>query len=120
LYLQFLDLYGNPTYVRPERVDALRGIPVTFEGRPCAGTLLVMTNRETFRVRGHVDTIHDALVAWHTENEPKAPFSSTAVSLRSQWLNPVRVEPGCPDVVDCVRRPSVNVSSAPVDADNTL
>ncbi|MGZ6199159.1 MAG: hypothetical protein ACXWNL_16105 [Vulcanimicrobiaceae bacterium] len=70
MYLQFLDLYGNPVYVRPERVDALRGVSTLWEGKPRAATLIVMTNRETFRVRGLVDVVHDAIVAWHKERTP--------------------------------------------------
>jgi hypothetical protein len=71
LYLQFLDLYGNPIYLRPERVDALRGIATTWNGTPRAATLIVMTNRETFRVRGHVDTVKDGIEAWLDANTPK-------------------------------------------------
>jgi hypothetical protein len=66
LFLQFLDLYGNPVYVRPERVDALRGIAVTHEGRPKAGTLIVLTNREAFRVRDQVDMVMVAIEAAST------------------------------------------------------
>lgn len=71
MYLQFLDLYGNPVYLRPERVDALRGVAVTWDGKPRAATLILMTNRETFRVRGLVDVVHDAIVAWHNEQALK-------------------------------------------------
>lgn len=78
MFLQFLDLYGNPVYVRPERIEALRGVAVTWEGRPKAATLIVMTNRETFRVRGLVDAVHDAIVAWHEANTPKLVLGDPA------------------------------------------
>lgn len=64
LFLQFTDLYGQPVYVRPERVDAVKGIKVVRKivdtdvdvVRPRVdyeeGSLIVLTNRETFRVRG--------------------------------------------------------------------
>lgn len=87
MYLQFLDLYGNPIYVRPERVDALRGVAEAWEGSRRAATLIVMTNRDTFRVRGHVDTIKDGIEAWHAERT---------------------LAQCCPEVTDCRHRPSAN------------
>ena len=45
----------------------LGGISVMWEGQPRAGTLIVLENRETFRVRGHVDTVKDSIEAWHAE-----------------------------------------------------
>lgn len=67
MFLQFLDLYGNPVHVRPELVAALRGIAVTWEGKPRAATLILMNNRETFRLRGDVDAIRDGIYAWMLE-----------------------------------------------------
>lgn len=78
MFLQFLDLYGNPVYVRPERVDGLRGVSVSWEGKPRAATFIVLSNRETFRVRGHVDTIMGAIEAWYAD--PIEPSVAQPVS----------------------------------------
>jgi len=104
LFLQFLDLYGNPVYVRPERVDALRGIAVTWESKPRAATLIVMTNRETFRVRGHVDAVKDGIDAWLAEHAPKLVVGDLTTFV------------GCTEVADCRHRPSANpLHQAPED-----
>jgi hypothetical protein len=86
LFLQFLDLYGNPVYLRPERVDALRGIAVTHEGSLRAGTMVLMANRETFRLRGHVDTISAAISEWHGQNAPKIGDASASQETGKDWL----------------------------------
>lgn len=107
MFLQFLDLYGNPVYVRPERVDALRGIATTWEGTSRAATLIVMTNRETFRLRGHVDTIKDGIDAWHRGRAPKAMTATATFE-------------GCPEVTDRRHRASANPQHATVDAVATM
>lgn len=79
MFLQFLDLYGNPVYLRPDRVDALRGMAVTHDGQLRAGTMVLMTNRETFRLRGHVDTISEAVSRWIDEHSPKLTVGETLI-----------------------------------------
>jgi hypothetical protein len=73
LFVQFLDLYGSPVYVRPDRVVALKGIAVTWAGEPKRGTLIVLDNREVFRVRGDVDAIKDGVegAALWAENDAR-------------------------------------------------
>jgi hypothetical protein len=72
LYVQFLDLYGNPVYVPPSPLPALRGMSVMWEGKPRAATLIVLPSREIFRVRGHVDTIKDAIEQWYRDERAKS------------------------------------------------
>lgn len=94
MFQQFTDLYGNPVFVRPERVEAVRGIAVTWNGQPRPGTLIVMESRETFRVRGLAEGI----------------AAEIGKGVVPKWMLPP-LEPSaqfCADVNDCLHRPSAN------------
>lgn len=67
LFIQFVGPLGEPVYVRPDRVDGVREIALTVNGRPVRGAFVLLTNRETFRVQGSADAITAAIEQWHAD-----------------------------------------------------
>lgn len=57
MFLPFVDFNGNVTLIRPEHVVALRAIPSRYHGKLIEGTLVVLDNRETFRIQGSAEQV---------------------------------------------------------------
>lgn len=88
LFLQFVGPLGEPVYVRPERVDGVREIALTVGGRPVRGAMVLLANRETFRVQGSADAIAAAVEGWQAERDSKYQFGTLVAGITPENVHP--------------------------------